>query len=89
MKNKEIASLFSRIADALEIKGELAFKVLACRKAAATLEDLGQDIEALAVEEKLQTVPGIGRHNGAALHPPPSGAGERGLGGKGLRSVSR
>jgi DNA polymerase/3'-5' exonuclease PolX len=46
MKNKEIASLFSRIADALEIKGELAFKVLACRKAAATLEDLGQDIEA-------------------------------------------
>jgi DNA polymerase/3'-5' exonuclease PolX len=38
MKNKEMASLFSRIADALEIKGEAAFKVLAYRKAARILE---------------------------------------------------
>ena len=60
MKNKEIAALFSRIADALEIKGELAFKLLAYRKAAAVLEDLGEDIEAIAAEKKLQTVPGIG-----------------------------
>ncbi len=60
MKNKEIAALFSRIADALEIKGEINFKVLAYRKAAAVLEDLGDDIESLAAEKKLQTVPGIG-----------------------------
>jgi len=60
MKNKEIASLFSRIADALEIKGEMAFKVLAYRRAAAVLEDLGDDIESLADEGKLETVPGIG-----------------------------
>jgi DNA polymerase (family 10) len=60
MKNKEIAALFYRIADALEIKGEVAFKVLAYRKAASILEDLGEDVEALADEEKLQTVPGIG-----------------------------
>ena len=42
MKNKEIAVLFSRIADALEIKGEVGFKVLAYRKAARILEDLAQ-----------------------------------------------
>lgn len=60
MKNKEIAALFHRIADALEIKGEVAFKVLAYRKAAAILEDLGEDIKSLADEKKLQTVPGIG-----------------------------
>jgi DNA polymerase (family 10) len=60
MKNKEIAALFYRIADALEIKGEVAFKVLAYRKAAAILEDLGEGIESLAAEKKLQTIPGIG-----------------------------
>jgi len=60
MKNKEIAALFHRIADALEIKGEVAFKVLAYRKAAAILEDLGEDVKSLADEKKLQTVPGIG-----------------------------
>ena len=60
MKNKEIAALFSRIADALEIKGEIPFKVLAYRKAAAVLEDTGEDVESLAAEKRLQTVPGIG-----------------------------
>ena len=60
MKNKEIAALFSRIADALEIKGEIPFKVLAYRKAAAVLEDMGEDVESLAAEKRLQTVPGIG-----------------------------
>jgi DNA polymerase (family X) len=33
MKNREIAALFDRIADALEIKGESGFKVVAYRKA--------------------------------------------------------
>jgi DNA polymerase (family 10) len=60
MKNKEIATLFYRIADALEIKGEVTFKVLAYRKAASILEELGEDVESLADEEKLRTVPGIG-----------------------------
>jgi DNA polymerase (family X) len=60
MKNKEIAALFSRIADALEIKGEVGFKVLAYRKAARILEDLGEDIETVAREKKLQEIPGIG-----------------------------
>jgi len=60
VKNKEIAALFYRIADALEIKGEVAFKVLAYRKAASVLEELGEDVQSLAADQKLQTVPGIG-----------------------------
>jgi DNA polymerase (family 10) len=60
MKNKEIAVLFSRIADALEIKGEIGFKVIAYRKASRILEDLGEDIEKISAEKKLQDIPGIG-----------------------------
>jgi DNA polymerase (family X) len=67
MKNKEIAALFYRIADALEIKGEVAFKVLAYRKAAAILEDLGADVETLAAEKKLQTIAGIGSGTAAKI----------------------
>lgn len=61
MKNREIASLFSRIADALEIKGEMAFKVIAYKNAAQVLEDLTEDIETAAREERLQKIPGIGK----------------------------
>ena len=60
MKNKEIAALFSRIADALEINGEIGFKVIAYRRASRILEDLGEDIDKIAAEKKLQEIPGIG-----------------------------
>jgi len=60
MKNKEIAAILARIADALEIKGETGFKVLAYRKAARILEDLTEDVEKIAQEKKLQEIPGIG-----------------------------
>jgi DNA polymerase (family X) len=66
-KNKEIAAVFSRIADALEIKGEISFKVLAYRKAASALEELGEDVESLAAEKRLQTVPGIGSGTAAKI----------------------
>jgi DNA polymerase (family 10) len=60
MRNKEVAAVFSRIADALEIKGELPFKVLAYRKAARILEDLSEDIESVAREKRLLEIEGIG-----------------------------
>ncbi len=60
MKNKEIASIFSRIADALEIKGEMQFKVIAYKKAARILEDLTEDIETIARKKSLKKIPGIG-----------------------------
>jgi len=60
MKNKEIAIVFSRIADALEIKGETGFKVIAYRKASRILEDLTEDIEDISKEKRLQEISGIG-----------------------------
>ena len=60
MKNKELAALFHRLGDALDIKGEQTFKVLAYRKAARILEDLTDDVETLVRDKKLETLEGIG-----------------------------
>jgi len=60
VKNREIADLLDRIADALEIKGETGFKVVAYRKASRTLQDLTEDVETVAREGRLQEIPGIG-----------------------------
>ena len=60
MKNKEIAVLFDRIADALDIKGEQAFKILAYRKASRILDEMTDDVETIAAAGKLEDIPGIG-----------------------------
>ncbi|MEO0115630.1 MAG: DNA polymerase/3'-5' exonuclease PolX [candidate division WOR-3 bacterium] len=60
MKNQELAFIFNRIADALEYKGELSFRVIAYRKAARALEELTEDIESIAARGELQKIPGIG-----------------------------
>jgi len=60
MKNREIAEIFDRIADALEFKGEQFFRVLAYRKAARTIEELTDAIEELNKKDKLREIPGIG-----------------------------
>ncbi len=44
MKNKEIADLFSRIADFLDFKGENSFRVNAYLRAALLLSDLPEDV---------------------------------------------
>jgi DNA polymerase (family X) len=60
MRNKEIAGLFDRIADALEIKGELGFKIHAYRNAARVIKDVPEDIADVAAAGRLKTIPGIG-----------------------------
>jgi DNA polymerase (family 10) len=60
MKNKELAVLFDRIADALDIKGEQAFKVLAYRRAARILDEMTDDVAQIAAAGKLEDIPGIG-----------------------------
>jgi DNA polymerase (family 10) len=60
VKNQEIAAAFERIADALDIKCEQAFKILAYRKAARVLEELAEDVEVLDAEDRLCEVEGIG-----------------------------
>ncbi|MCP2520789.1 DNA polymerase/3'-5' exonuclease PolX [SCandidatus Aminicenantes bacterium Aminicenantia_JdfR_composite] len=59
-KNKELAYIFSRIADALELKGESSFRIIAYRKAARVLEDLTEDIEVITKKGKLREIPGVG-----------------------------
>ena len=60
MKNKELAKIFNRIADALEFKGENVFRIVAYRKAARVLADLVENIEVLNKEGRLVELPGIG-----------------------------
>ncbi len=60
MKNKELARIFSRMADALELKGEMGFRIVAYRKAARILDDLVEDVEVLNRAGKIVDLPGIG-----------------------------
>jgi DNA polymerase (family X) len=60
VKNHEIAALFERIANVLELKGENTFRINSYRKAARVIGDLSEDIEALAKAGKLIDIPGIG-----------------------------
>ncbi|MFH1436579.1 MAG: DNA polymerase/3'-5' exonuclease PolX [Pseudomonadota bacterium] len=59
-KNREIAAIFSRIADALELRGDEAFKIMAYRRAAGTLGELDRDIEELMLADPPAKIPGIG-----------------------------
>jgi DNA polymerase (family X) len=61
MKNLEIAKIFERTADVLALLDENAFRVLAYRKIARTLEELPQAVEKLAESGELESVPGIGK----------------------------
>ncbi len=62
MINQQIARIFNRIADLLEIKGENPFRVRAYRNAARTIESLGKNLQEM-VEQKqdLTSLPGIGK----------------------------
>ncbi|MFO0794831.1 MAG: DNA polymerase/3'-5' exonuclease PolX [Candidatus Brocadiaceae bacterium] len=60
MKNHEIAALFERIANVLELKGENTFRINSYRKAARVLGDLTEDVGMLAKAGKLIDIPGIG-----------------------------
>ena len=52
MKNHEVAELLNNIADVLEIKGELVFKIRAYRKAALVIGGLSEDILEINKREK-------------------------------------
>ena len=61
MKNKELASIFQKMADILEFKGDNPFKINAYRKAARILNDLTADINEVVQSGMLQDIPGIGK----------------------------
>ena len=56
-KNTEIADIFDKIADALEFKGDIVFKVNAYRKAARVLREYSGDITSIHPSE----IEGIGK----------------------------
>jgi DNA polymerase (family 10) len=60
MKSYEIARLFERMADVLELGGGNAFRIRAYRRAAQNLETLSEDVETLAREGRLEEIPGVG-----------------------------
>jgi DNA polymerase (family 10) len=60
MKNAEIASLFEKIADVLELKGENTFRINSYRRAARVINDLTEDIKEIADKGRLKDIPGIG-----------------------------
>jgi DNA polymerase (family X) len=61
VNNREIADLFDRIADMLEVKGEIIHRVLAYRHAAESIRELPRDLRAIAAEGGLDDVPAIGK----------------------------
>lgn len=60
MKNHEVAELLRNIAQLLEIKGELVFKIRAYEKAALVIDNLDDDIEEVWKQGKLDDIPGVG-----------------------------
>jgi DNA polymerase (family 10) len=68
LKNQELARIFGRMADALELKGEIGFRVAAYRRAAAGVADLAADVEALDSEGRLQEIPGVGEGIANKIH---------------------
>ncbi len=60
MKNFELARQFELMADVLELKGENPFRIRAYRRAAQNLESLSEDVQAVAREDRLEDIPGIG-----------------------------
>ena len=61
MKNQEIANIFRQIAQILEIKGDNPFRIRAYERAAQNVESIPEDIETFVREDRLTTIPGIGK----------------------------
>jgi DNA polymerase (family 10) len=59
--NADLARIFQKIADLLEIKGEVIYKILAYRKAADSLDNMSRDINEIWQAGQLTGVPGVGK----------------------------
>src|SRR5574338_1191724 len=61
MNNKQLAGVFTLIANLLAIKGEIIYKTLAYRKASESLDTLGREASEYWKEGKLADIPGVGK----------------------------
>ena len=68
IRNSDIAEIFDRIADCLEIEGENPFKIRAYRNASRTICGMGTELrDLLAAGGELTGLPGIGRELAAKI----------------------
>lgn len=61
MNNKQVAETLERIADALEILGESAFRANAYRNAARRVENMSEDAADVHARGELNKIPGVGQ----------------------------
>ena len=59
-KNREIAEIFDKIADILELLNENPFRIRAYRNAGENIRELTEDVEDLAGRDELTQIPGVG-----------------------------
>ncbi|MCK9151710.1 DNA polymerase/3'-5' exonuclease PolX [Methanobacterium alcaliphilum] len=59
MQNEKVAKILNRIADFMEMKGDV-YRMKAYRNAAHSVETLSKDIEDIAFHDQLKDLPGIG-----------------------------
>lgn len=67
MKNKEIAAIFSSLADILEIKAEDPFRINAYRRVSRIIDDLSTDVADLVESGEILKVSGIGKGTAGAI----------------------
>ena len=60
MKNQMVAEVLYKIADLLDVKGDIFFKTRAYRIAAQTIEVLDEDIKDIVKQDRLKEIQGIG-----------------------------
>ena len=61
LTNREIADIFERCADMLQIRGDIIHRVLSYRRAAETISALPRDLRAISAEGGLVELPNIGK----------------------------
>ena len=61
MDNKQIANIFRKIAEILELQGAIIFRIRAYERAADTIERLGAELKVMAEQDTLTTLSGIGK----------------------------
>jgi DNA polymerase (family X) len=66
--NKDVAELLSYVADVLQIMDANRFRVAAFQNAAESIRTLGQDINSLHADGKLQSIPSVGKGIADALN---------------------
>jgi DNA polymerase (family 10) len=61
VRNDQYSALLNRIANLLEIKGDVFFKIRSYQEAARQIDELAEPLDTIRAEGRLETIPGIGK----------------------------